>query len=238
MSSFEATMNPYTVAQAPASERAMFIRRTYAHLAGAIAGFIGVEFALLQSSLGEAMLQFIGANKYGWLMLLGGFMIAGWLARSLAEKVESIPMQYLGLALYVTAEAVIFLPILYIAANFCGPNVIPMAGLLTALLFGGLTMIVFTTRKDFSFLGSILQIAGFVAIGLIIAGTVFGFNLGLLFSGVMVAIASAAILYDTSKVLHHYRPNQHVAASLALFASVALLFFYILRIIMAFAGRD
>jgi FtsH-binding integral membrane protein len=48
----------------------------------------------------------------------------------------------------------------------------------------------------------------------------------------MVAFAGAAILYETSNILHHYRPNQHVAASLSLFASVALLFWYVLRIFM------
>jgi FtsH-binding integral membrane protein len=51
----------------------------------------------------------------------------------------------------------------------------------------------------------------------------------------MVAFAGAAILYDTSNILHRYRTDQHVAASLSLFASVALLFWYILSI---FSSRD
>ena len=72
-----------------------------------------------------------------------------------------------------------------------------------------------------------------LAFGLIIAGLIFGFSLGLLFSFAMVAVASGWILYDTSNVLHHYRTDQHVAASLTLFASVALLFYYILRILIA-----
>jgi FtsH-binding integral membrane protein len=45
-------------------------------------------------------------------------------------------------------------------------------------------------------------------------------------------------MYDTSNVLHHYRTDQYVAASLALFASVAMLFFYVLRLVMAFSNRD
>ena len=72
---------------------------------------------------------------------------------------------------------------------------------------------------------------------LIIAGFLFGFNLGLLFSFAMVALASGAILYDTSNVLHHYRTDQHVAGALALFASVALLFYYILYILIQLAGN-
>jgi FtsH-binding integral membrane protein len=36
--------------------------------------------------------------------------------------------------------------------------------------------------------------------------------------------------------MHEYRVGQHVAASLALFASVALLFWYILQLLMS--SRD
>ncbi|MGL5879366.1 MAG: Bax inhibitor-1/YccA family protein, partial [Xenococcaceae cyanobacterium] len=113
----------------------------------------------------------------------------------------------------------------------------PTAGLLTLLLFGGITMVAFTTRKDFSFLGGILKIGGFVALGLILCSIIFGFSLGLIFSAIMVVFAGAAILYDTSNVMHHYSTNQYVAASLQLFASVALLFWYILRIVMTLSSR-
>ena len=82
-------------------------------------------------------------------------------------------MQYAGLVLYVVAEAIIFLPLLYMAAYFSSPNVIPTAGIVTALLFGG-DHIAFTTRRDFSFLGSILSLGGFVALGVIIASMLFG----------------------------------------------------------------
>ena len=57
-------------------------------------------------------------------------------------------------------------------------------------------------------------------------------------SAAMVLLAAGFVLYDTSNVLHHYRTTQHVAAALALFASVALLFWYILQIVLAFSSRD
>jgi hypothetical protein len=136
------------------------------------------------------------------------------------------------------AEAVIFLPLLYVAANFSSPDVIPMAGVITGFLFAGLTATVFITRKDFSWMRSILMIGGFVALGAIAASIIFGFSLGIIFSAIMVLFASAAILYDTSQVLHHYRTDQHVAASLSLFASVALLFWYVLRIVMSLSSDD
>ena len=82
-----------------------------------------------------------------------------------------------------------------------------------------------------------LVVGFFVALGIIVIGIIGGFNLGLWFSGAMVLLAGGAILYSTSNIIHHYNTNQYVAASLGLFASVALLFWYVLRIVMAF-GRD
>ena len=235
MSSWNTYAQP--AVRAAAEDRAAFIRRTYMHLAMAVLLFIVLEFFMLQSSLPKAMLSFIAAGSYNWLMILGGFMILGWLARSFASSVQSPFLQYMGLLGYVLVEAVIFVPILAIAAAFSSPQLIPTAGIMTLLLFFGLTMTVFITRQDFSFLRSFLTIGFFIALGLIICGTIFGFDLGVIFSSAMVLLAAAAILYDTSNVLHHYRTDQHVAASLELFASVALLFWYVLRLLMAFS-RD
>jgi FtsH-binding integral membrane protein len=147
-------------------------------------------------------------------------------------------MQYLGLALYVVAQAVIFVPLLYVAGKFGPPNLILTAGVLTAIIFCGLTAIVFFTGADFSFMRTGLMVVGFGAIAVIVCSILFGFELGILFMGAMVIFASAYILYDTSNVLHHYRIGQHVAASLALFASVALLFWYIVQLLMSLSSRD
>jgi FtsH-binding integral membrane protein len=96
-----------------------------------------------------------------------------------------------------------------------------------------LTGIVFVTRKDFVFLRSALMFGGLAAFGLCIVSLLFGFTLGLFFSYTMVALACGYILYDTSNVMLRYRTNQHVAASLALFAAVMLLFWYVLRIFLS-----
>jgi FtsH-binding integral membrane protein len=233
-------MNQYaqnlTVAQAEPSERAQFIRRTYAHLAGAILAFVALTAYMVNSPIADMMMN-IMRSRFGWLMILGGFMIVGRMATGLATSTASSSMQYLGLTLYVIIEAVIFTPILYIAAFYSTPEVLPTAGILTLGIFGGLTLIVFTTKKDFSFLRGILMIGSMVALGLIVCAVIFGFNLGLIFSFAMVLLASIAILYDTSRIMKHYNTDQHVAASLQLFASVALLFWYILQIVMSFSRR-
>jgi len=225
------------VADAGATVRAEFIRRTYNHLGLAVLGFIAVEALLLQWSGAPGLVRTM-LSGHSWLVVLAACMGISWLAEKWARSGASVQMQYAGLVLYVVAEAVIFLPLLYIAAHFSSPNVIPTAGIVTALLFGGLTFIAFTTQRDFSYLAGVLSLGGFVALGVIIASLLFGFNLGVFFAGLMVAYAGAAILYNTSNIMHHYRPDQHVAAALALFASVALLFWYVLRIVMSLAGDD
>ena len=53
-------------------------------------------------------------------------------------------------------------------------------------------------------------------------------------AGILLAclvLAAGSILYNTSNVLHHYRTDQHVAAALNLFASFALLLYYVLMIL-------
>ncbi|HIK17414.1 MAG TPA: Bax inhibitor-1/YccA family protein [Leptolyngbyaceae cyanobacterium M33_DOE_097] len=226
-----------TVAQARPTERAQFIRNTYLHLAGAIGAFVVVEFILFQTGVAGALADLLlGSGRFVWLGVLAAFSLIGWMARSFAAQ-ASVQTQYLGLGLEVVAQAIIFAPLLYIAAVFSDPSVIPTAGILTLLLFAALTAIAFVTKKDFSFLGGILMIGGFVALGVIICSAIFGFQLGLFFSAIMVLFAAGAILYDTSKVMHYYQPGQHVAASLELFASVALLFWYILQIVMSMSRR-
>jgi FtsH-binding integral membrane protein len=226
-------------AQAAADERADFIRKTYLHLAGAVFAFTGLEAVLLNvPGLSEKYMALLSASRYGWLLVLGGFMLVSYVADQWARSAVSTSKQYMGLGLYVAAEAVLFLPLLFIASRFYDPRVIPIAGAATLVIFTGLTAIVFLTGKDFSFLRSALWLGGLIAMGCVVGSVIFpSFALGIVFSAAMVGLASGYILYDTSNVLHHYRIGQHVAASLALFASVALLFYYILRIVLSLTRR-
>lgn len=224
-----------SAANALPAERAAFIRKTYLHLSGAVLVFILLEAYLMISGAGAAIAETMLGGRFSWFIVLAAFMGVSMLANWWANSQTSKPMQYMGLALYVVAESIIFVPLLYISAYYAGYDVIAKAGIVTLGLFLGLTSVVFLTRRDFSFLGPILAIGGFLALGFIAASLLFGFSLGSLFAFVMVAFAGAAILYDTSNVLHRYNTNQHVAASLSLFASIALLFWYILSI---FSSRD
>jgi FtsH-binding integral membrane protein len=217
------------VASMRAEARAAFITRTYMHLLGAILGFALIEIYLFQSGLAVTIAR--GMLGVSWLLVLGGFMIVGWLGSRVAHTATSPAAQYGALAAYVVAEALIFVPLLFIA-QYYAPGVIESAAFVTLLGFGALTAVVWYTRKDFSFLGSLLKWGGIIALVLIAAGVIFGFQLGTFFSVAMIALAGGAILYDTSNVMQHYPEDRYVAAALELFASVALMFWYVLRLFL------
>lgn len=225
----------FVVHDRPVSElgldaRATFISKTYSHLLGGIIIFTLLLTVLFHFGIAERIARPMLNN---WLLVLGGFMLLGMLGTGIAQRARSPAAQYAGFGFYILIEALIFCPLLYIAAG-AFDGVITKAAVATLVGFSGLTAIAFTTRKDFSFMGGILRWCGLCALGLIVASLVFGFSLGVLFSVAMVALAGGFILYETSNVLHHYPENKHVGAALALFASVALMFWYMVRIFMSF----
>jgi FtsH-binding integral membrane protein len=230
---------------APVDARRAFIQKTYTHLAAAIYGFVAFTWLLFSVGFDDWMMQFLVGTRWAGLIMLGAFLVTSWVANAWAHSDTSVGLQYAGLFLYVIAQAVIFVPLLSIAQSYAlefgaigEVSVITVAAITTLLMFGGLTAAVFFTRQDFSFLRNVLWIGGVAAFALILIGAFAGFNLGVWFTVAMIVLACGWILYDTSNVLHHYRTNQHVAASLALFASVALLFWYVLQLLMSLANRD
>ncbi|MDD9937537.1 MAG: Bax inhibitor-1 family protein [Myxococcales bacterium] len=205
---------------------------TYLHLFGAVMLFVLIEFALFQSGLFAPVLSAVAGLP--WMAVLGIFMVGSWLATRAAHTATSMTAQYLALGVYVGMWSLLFvIPLAY--AMMYAPGAISSAAQVTVFGFAGLTAVAFTTRKDFSFLGAILKWIAVCAMLLIGAGLIFGFELGTFFSVGMVAFAGAAILYDTSNVIHHYPEDRYVGAALQLFASVAMMFWYLLQI---FSSRD
>ena len=119
----------------------------------------------------------------------------------------------------------IFIPLLYIANSFA-PGAITSAASLTILGFVGLTAIAFRGGADFTFLSGLLRWGGIVALLVIVGAVAFGLTLGAWFAIAMIALAGVAILYDTSRALNDFTDDNYVAASLELFSSVALMFWY------------
>ena len=220
-----------------AQSRGQFVKAAYSYLAVAVLAFTVLSFGLYASGASFALLKVLGASKYAWLAVMGAFMVVAWLATNAADNAESNRVQVLALGGYVLAEALIFAPLLAIA-SIVAPGAIEAAAIATLALVAGLTFTAFTSKSDFSFLGGFLKIGGWVALGIIVAGLLFGFQLGIWFSGAMILFAGACVLYDTAKIIRYYPANRPAGAALHLFASVALLFWYVLRLIMQLSSND
>ena len=217
------------VSDASVEDRSDFIWKCYAHVVGAILAFAAIEVYFFQSGIAE---RIAGPMLNNWWMVLGVFILAGWGATHVAHRVQSINAQYAAFAAFIVLEALIFAPMLFIA-SIRAPGVIDSAAGVTVLGCIGLIATVMITRKDFSFLRGMMVWLFFLALAAIVGSLIFGFELGTWFSVAMIGFAGAAILYDTSNILHHYPQDKYVAASMQLFASIAMMFWYILRLFMS-----
>ena len=231
-------LSPQTPAGAP-MERRDFIVSTYKHLGVAMLAFVVLSAVLMASGFSNTTAKMLMAsgNKFIWLGVMGAFMLVGWLASYMADNAENPQTQLMGLGIYVLAEGLIFAPMFGIA-QLVAPGAIGTAGFITLLLVGALTWTAFSTKTDFSFLGGILKVGGLVALGTIVAGAIFGFKLGIWFSGITVLFAGACVLYDTSRIIHDYPADRPVGAALHLFASIALMLWHVLRILISLATNN
>ena len=125
-----------------------------------------------------------------------------------------------------------FLPMIAIAVIYSGSEMIMQAAIITLFMFSGLTAVVFMT-KPISLFKNCNYHWWFCCFRSYCCRCNFGFNLGLWFSVGMVVLASASILYQTSQIKDQFSTDQYVGASLQLFASIMLLFWYVLRILMS-----
>ena len=212
------------------NDRSEFLRKTYLHLLGAIFAFAALEWAFFQTPFAAPFA--IWMLETSWLAVLGGFIIVSWVATSVVHRVESRAAQYAALAAFVVAEAIIFIPMLFIAVAV-GEGILQSAVLVTLSAFVALSAVAIYSRRDFSFLRGLKLWGGMIALGTLVMGSVIGFHLGTWFSMAMIGLAGASILHDTSKIVNDYPEDRYIAAALQLFASIALMLWYVLRLFLA-----
>ena len=185
--------NPYasfgaSIADAPADERADFIRKTYTHLTMAIFGFAAICWALFQTDLVANVAPMLFQAPLLMLAFFGCFVLVSWIAEHWArtavspaqQYAVSPAQQYAGLGVYVLAQSIFFCPLLWVAQHYSielgggtEVNVIGAAGVITLIMFGGLSAIAWFSGADFSFMRAGLTIAGFAAFGLIACSWIF-----------------------------------------------------------------
>jgi uncharacterized protein len=217
------------IAQQAENVRSAFMSRVYMTLMLGIAAFIGIEYLLFATGAAEAITAMVVGTS--WLLILGGFMVVTWLATRMSSAATTPAKAWAGYLLLVGANALLFATPLYIAATRVD-GAITTAAWISILAFAGLSGIAITTGKDFSFLRSILMWGGVLALCLIVGSVLFGFQLGTWFAVAMIGIAGAAILYDTQKIYQSFPPGREVVAAMQLFSSLALLFWYVLQLVM------
>lgn len=226
------------VATQGVSDRVAFLRKTYAHLGVALLAFAAITGGMMRFAT-DFSLSFsrwaITGGGWNWLIVLGAFMLVGYLAERLARSETSRGLQYVGLGIFVVAEAFLLQPLLWLLFAKFGASggfaVISQATVITLTIFVGLTLTVFLTKKDFSFLRGALVVCSFAALGVILASIIFGFSLGAFFCGLMILLMSGYILFQTSVIMKDFPPTAYVAAALMLFSTIATLFWYVLQLL-------
>jgi modulator of FtsH protease len=119
-----------------------------------------------------------------------------------------------------------------------GADIIAAALAMTALVFFGLSAYVLVTRKDMSFLSGFLMAGFFVLLGAVVANLFFQISgLQLAISAGFVLFSSAAILYQTSAIIHGGERN-YIMAAISLYVSIYNLFISLLQLIGVFSGDD
>jgi FtsH-binding integral membrane protein len=221
------------VATLDETTRGDFVVRVYQHLLAAVVAFVAFEALLINLGVARELYEFVASSGAAWLLILGAFMICSWLATNAAHDVLNPSRQYAGLFGLAAAESLIFAPFLhyFFEVEGDGTTTVAAAAVITAIGFAGLSAVAFTTRKDLSFLRPMITWGFVCSLVLIVAAILFGLDLGVWFSVAMIALAGASILYKTQQVLRSYPVDAHVGAAVQLFASVMLLFWFVLRLV-------
>ena len=111
-----------------------------------------------------------------------------------------------------------------------GPSLVASALGTTAAAFVGLSAFAIITRKDFSFLSGFLVVGFFVLMGAVVLSLFFDLSaFSVAISSAFVLFASAAILWQTSAIIHGGETN-YIIATVTLFASFYNLFVSLLHI--------
>lgn len=237
------------VATLGVSDRVTFLRRTYGLLGVSLIAFAAFTGGMMRyaTSTSYHFSRWALTGQLNWVLVVLLFMGVGYVARQLAMSPSSRGLQLAGLGVAVVAQSMLLQPILWVLIRMFGSrtmwnsgvllsgqalSILVQAVVITLTIFIGLTLTVFISKKDFSFLHGALTIASFAALGVIVTSWIFGFSLGALFCGALILLMAGYILYETSLVMSAFPPSAYVAAALMLFSTVATLFWYVLQLLM------
>jgi FtsH-binding integral membrane protein len=211
--------------EATVDVRLTFIRKVYSLFLVSLLSSTGVTAAVM-------MLPEVAdlAGRYSLVFLLL-YIGLSWCSGWIAEQGPVVGAMLLS-ALSVVTGLVFGPTISFYAANV-GIGVVYQALGLTSAIFGGLTVYVFVTKQDFSFLRGLLWMGMFAIVAFAVLGMFINFSFelrhALTLAGVLLFIGF--ILYDTSNIVHHYREDQAIVAAVAIYLDFVILFMKLLRLL-------
>ncbi len=218
---------PVPVSQATPEVRVTFMRKVYAtFLGGVLVYALGAWLGVVNEGFRQVAFALIQLH---WIAYLG--LIIG--AVFLVSKLSTIPRVNLAaFAGFAFLFGILCSPLIIFAAMQTGSFlVVKQAGVMTLLLFGGLSVFAFTTRRDFTVFGSILATFLIALFAVTVGGVIFGFGGSAWLSFAWVLLISAYVVYDTQMIQRRYGEEMYVAAAIALFIDFIILFQRILMIL-------
>ena len=211
----------------PAVEINQVLRNTYLLLAFTVA------FACVTGTIAAALNVWIIGGLPGLIIYLGGFFGLSYMVNRTAHSVWGLfwTFMFTGFIGFVAGPIVG----VYLAVQ---PGVVAQALGVTAGTFFGLSLYTIMTKKDFSFLRSFLVVGFWVVIGVIVCSLFFDLSaFAAAISGMMVLIACALMLYQTSAIVRGGETN-YIIATNSLFVSIYLLFMNLLSLFGIMGGDD
>ena len=207
-----------------AETRADFIRQVYSMLGASLL------FAAGGAYVGLGM-----PSSFYWPCVIGYFI--AFLGAQFLHR--SYPLNIVLLAVFTFLSGCVVGPTLNYYIAIGAGQAIPLAAGTTGVIFGGLSLYAFASKKDFSFLGGYLFVAllGMILFSLAMMLFHIQFNT-LIFSYLGVLVFSGYVLYDTSNLIRRYGTDQAVAATIALYLDILNLFMFLLRIFGGGGRRD
>ena len=205
------------------------IKKTYLLLSLAVFAGIGGGFV---GSNSPALIQFF-SGWVGWIVAMVALNAIPYIAMACRNN------PFLG-TLAITADGfiagLILAPILFIADRVA-PNVVPMAGLLTLVIFMGVTASVMFIGKVYSapralMIGLFVSVIGVVVLNMFITSSI----LTLVISLAIGIIGVLVLVQATSQVLNNPEFNEPVMGAVMLFSGLFNIFVALLHLLLAFGG--
>lgn len=195
-------------------------------------GLLGLTIAFSAAVAATSMAM--GWPAPGLLLSLGGMLGLFFLTHKLANSgwglVSTFALTgFMGYMLGPILNQVMSLP--------AGPAIVTNALASTALAFIGMSAIAWTSKRDFSFMGSYLLIGTLVALALGLGAMFFEIPaLSLAVSGLVVLLMCGMLLFETSRIVHGGETN-YILATVSLYTSLYNLFTSLLTL-FGFGSSD